>query len=140
VQSRLSAAVAAAELLSSVRREIGIGSSHRCIVLPEVFGGCPGKSTCCARAGPSQRSRQAFEGSFGAPLNSYSTERSEDGVALFAENGVFDGSICQVSWDADPRIGSTRRLRRKSLRLDGNRSASCPLPRVRNVLRFLAKR
>src|SRR5262245_59935215 len=29
VQSRLSAAVAAAELLSSVRREIGIGSSHR---------------------------------------------------------------------------------------------------------------
>src|SRR5262245_42717992 len=33
VQSRLSAAVAAAELLSSVRREIGIGSSHRCLFL-----------------------------------------------------------------------------------------------------------
>src|SRR6185295_5596159 len=33
VQSRLRAAVAAAELLSSVRREIGIKSSHRCVVL-----------------------------------------------------------------------------------------------------------
>src|SRR5262245_61050877 len=50
VQSRLSAAVAAAELLSSVRREIGIGSSHRCnLVLRGSIRRIPGKVNTARR-------------------------------------------------------------------------------------------